>query len=60
MKLVDRLVGRFLGDDMVESAWWTDAVYWALEQDRLREQGGGTAVDVMATAESSHGIADCQ
>jgi len=60
MKFVDRLMGRFLRDDLIDTAGWTDAVYRALEQGRLREQGDDTALDALATTESNHGNADFQ
>ena len=53
MKIFETLLGHVLGNDITETDWWTDAVFRALEQDRLQESGADAAAIAGAADQSA-------
>jgi hypothetical protein len=50
MNILDRLLEQYLIADVTETAWWTDGVFRALEQELACSRDAGEAV-ALATAE---------
>jgi hypothetical protein len=53
MKIFETLLGHVLGSDITETDWWTDAVFRALEQDRVKEPGPDASVIAGAADQSA-------